>query len=320
MASVLLTGASSFTGLWIAEALAADGHRVVAPLRRAQSEYAGLRRDRVGRLSVVAEVVFDHPFGSRAFLDLVRNGGPWDVLAHHAADIANYRDPNYDVGAGVARNLAGVGEVCRAMVVSGARAVIATGTTFEAGEGGAGPDELAVNAYGLSKGLTYQGIRHLARWEGLAVGKFVIAAPFGPWEEGRFVWSLVQRWLQGLPAIVRTPDYVRDNLPVGLMADAYARFLRELLAGPLEDRVCRPAGFVGPQVAFARRVAEQMASRLGRACEVEAVVQTAFPEPMTRVNCEPQLGRPWDEAGFWDRYADYYIDLDRRGLLQSTAA
>jgi len=320
MASILLTGASSFTGLWIAEALAGDGHRVVAPLRRARAEYFGLRGERVSRLATVAEVAFDHPFGSRAFLDLIRGGGAWDLLAHHAADIATYRDPLYDVGAGVARNLDGVGRVCKAMAAQGARAVIATGTTFEAGEGGAGPDALAVNTYGLSKGLTYQGLRHHARWEGLTVGKFVIAAPFGPWEEGRFVWSLFQRWMLGAPAMVRTPAYVRDNLPVVLLASAYARFVRERLDDPSEECVCRPAGFVGTQGAFARRVAEQAAIRLGRACEVEAPVQTAFPEPLTRINAEPQLGRPWDEAGFWDRYVDYYIELDRRGVLQATAA
>src|SRR6478735_11395607 len=98
MAHILLTGASSFTGLWIAEALAAEGHQVTAPLRRAMADYSGIRAARVQRLQAVCIVRFEHPFGSPAFFDLIR-GGRWDLLAHHAADIDNYRDPQFDVAA-----------------------------------------------------------------------------------------------------------------------------------------------------------------------------------------------------------------------------
>ena len=44
---ILLTGGSSFTGLWFARSLAAKGHTVVAPLKG--SDYSGLRGERVSR-------------------------------------------------------------------------------------------------------------------------------------------------------------------------------------------------------------------------------------------------------------------------------
>jgi len=59
MARILLTGASSFTGLWIAEALAAAGHEVVAPLTRQADGYPGLRGERVARLSASARAAAD---------------------------------------------------------------------------------------------------------------------------------------------------------------------------------------------------------------------------------------------------------------------
>lgn len=317
MARVLLTGASAFSGLWIAEALAAAGHAVTAPLRRPREGYDGLRASRVARLDQIADVRFDTSFGSEAFLGLIEGGG-FEVLAHHAADIPGYREPTYDVGAGVARNLAGARPVLRAFARAGGRALIATGTTFEAGEGGEGPAARAVSPYGLSKGLTNEALRHLAGWEHLAFGKFVVAAPFGRWEEGRFVWTLFRSWFRGEPGQVRTPAYVRDNIPAPLLGAAYAAFAERVLAQGGEQ-VCRPAGFVGAQEAFARRVAEAASARLGFACEIEAPPQREFAEPLVRVNDQPAITSGWDEAAFWDDYVAYYREVRDLGLLDAVA-
>lgn len=318
MAQVLLTGASSFTGLWIAEALAARGHQVVAPLLRSKADYSGLRGERVARLAGAAEIVFQAPFGAAAFLELIENRR-FDLLAHHAADIANYRSPDYDAIAGVARNVEGARETFRALARRGALAVVATGTAFESGEGGEGPEALAVSPYGLSKSLTNEAYRHFARWEGLGFGKFVIAGPFGVLEEGRFVWSLMQSWFAGRPGEVRAPRYVRDNIPVPLLGRAYADLVDAMTAAPGAERVARPQGFVGTQEAFGHRLAAEMAPRLGLACAVEVWAQPVLAEPEVRVNAEPCLDQDWDEPGFWDDYAAYYQRIARDGLLGAPA-
>ena len=49
-----------------------------------------------------------------------------------------------------------------------------------------------------------------------ASGKFVIPDPF--FEEPRFYNYLVQSWLKAEVPAVRTPLYVRDNIPVDLLA------------------------------------------------------------------------------------------------------
>ena len=81
---VLLTGASSFTGLWFAEKLGSIGVEVVAPLRSAPDAYDGVRARRAGRLGEIAEVVPACIFGSDRFLDLV-SVRSFDALCHHAA-------------------------------------------------------------------------------------------------------------------------------------------------------------------------------------------------------------------------------------------
>lgn len=317
MARILLTGASAFSGLWIAEALRANGHEVIAPLKRAAADYAGLRAERVARLRLIAEVVFETPFQSAAFQDLAGSGG-FDVLAHHAADIPDYRSSDYDVGAGVERNTAAARAVLGAFAGAGGRAVIVTGTTFQAGEGGGGEDDLAVSPYGLSKGLTNQAFRHFARWAGLGFGEFIIAAPFGVLEEGRFAWSLFQNWFAGRPGVVRTPLYIRDNIPAPLLGEAYARLAGDLAQGG-PDRTARPQGFVGAQGDFAQRLAAEARPRLGLPCRVDAQDQTAFPEPESRVNREPALRADWDAKRFWDDYCAYYQRISAQGMLSAPA-
>ena len=318
MATILLTGASSFSGLWIAEALAADGHTVVAPLRREADAYAGIPRDRVARLARIAEVTFAAPLASAGFYSIVRARRP-DLLAHHAADIPNYRDPDYDPIAGLVRNAADARAIAEALAACGARAIITTGTTFEMGEGGGTAGDLAVTRYGLSQTLTHQAWRHAVRWTGLAHGRFVVAAPFGVYEQGRFVWSLFQSWLGGEPAAVRTPAYVRDNLPAPLLGAAYSRLVADLLAGGPPEQAARPSGIVGPQGDFARIVAREAQALLKRPCEVDDLPQPTLVEPLVRINSDAGLPSDWNGAAFWDAYVDYYLGLQARGLLSSPA-
>lgn len=318
MATILLTGASAFSGLWIAEALAADGHHVLAPLFRGQDAYAGIRRERVNRLGQIAEVVFAAPVATPRFYDLIGSRRP-SVMAHHAAQISNYRELDYDPVDGLVRNVEGMRDVIQALSSSGAVAIITTGTTFELGEGGADPLDLAVTRYGLSQSLTREMWRHETRWAGLAHARFVIPAPFGVLEEGRFAWSLFQNWLSDRPGVVRAPALIRDNVPAPLLGMAYSRLVDRLLEGGPSDTTARPSGIVGTQADYARTVARQVEARLNRKCSVELSAPPYAAEPGVRINSETCIPEGWDDGPFWDSYVQYYVDLQTRGLLSSPA-
>lgn len=302
---VLLTGASSFTGMWIAEALAAAGFEVIAPLQRVRGDYDAEKLARIRRVGAVAEVVYGRPFGSDAFRDLVRARGDVAALAHHAADVTGYRDPGFDATAAFDRNLAGAPAALELLAGQGARVALVTGTVFEAGEGGDPAEPLAVTPYGLSKTLTNVALQHHAAWAGLTFGRFVIPSPYGAFEQQRsFPAYLFRSWFAGETPVVRTPLYLRDHLPAPRLAQAYAAHLAALLADPATPGVHRPSGWIATQGAFAEKVAAEAAPRLGRDCPVAFAEQTEFPEPLTRVNRDPAPA--WDEAAFWDEYVGWY--------------
>jgi UDP-glucose 4-epimerase len=304
----LLTGASSFTGYWIARELAQRGHEVHATFTRAgESDYEGIRQRRVLEVARSCSPVFGCRFGDERFLDAVRSVRP-DVLCHHGAVVSEYRRSDFDVMGAFTANTRNLPLVLDALAGAGTRRLVLTGSVFENDEGAGSGDRPAFSPYGLSKGFTFQAFRYWCAKRGMSLAKFVISNPFGPLEEPRFTAYLITSWLKDETPVVRTPAYVRDNIHVELLAAAYARFAEaERGTQPGMERL-GPSGFVGTQGEFASLVAGRLRPLLGKACRFELAEQTDFSEPLVRVNTQPASGLvdTWDEDAAWEALARYY--------------
>src|SRR6516165_9845087 len=279
---ILFTGASSFTGHWFVHELVEAGHEVVAAFR-GEGEYAGVRAMRARLVRELCEVRFGCRFGADDFLALAK--APFDVLCHHAAEAANYRNPDFDPYRAAAANLHRLPEVLRALKDRGCGRLVLTGSLVESNEGAGSAPLRAFSPYGLSKSLTASAAEFYADREGFTFEKFVIPNPFGPYEEPRFTAYLMKTWLAAETARVQTPRYVRDNIPVSLLARAYAEFVG---ANPAPGVVRRrnPSFYPESQGAFTRRLRDEAAKRLGLPCRLEFGTQTEFPEPPVRINTD----------------------------------
>jgi nucleoside-diphosphate-sugar epimerase len=310
----LLTGASSFTGCWFAEALCRAGFEVIATTRRPLATYDGLERRRLAKTAAGCELVEGLSFGDDGFQQLIRSRGPFDLLCHHGAEVGDLRRQDYDVDAALAANTRNADSVLRLLAEGGGRGLVVTGSVFEAGEGGG--DTAPINAYGLAKTLTWHCLRFHAERQGLAVGRFVIPHPFGPLEKPGFTSALATAWLAGAPGIVRRPDLVRDLVPVELLALAYAQLCGRIVADRRPVRWA-PSGIVGSLGDIAARLGREMAPRLDRPCAAEAA-PPPYPrdEPVVRVNREPLdlafPGWPWER--WWGSYATYCISEYRYSI------
>jgi UDP-glucose 4-epimerase len=307
---VLLTGASSFTGYWFALKLGAAGFEVTAPLRGTPARYSGVRRERVQRLSDVVELIPNCPFGGPQFMDMVDKRS-FDVLCHHAARVTDYRSLDFDVLGAVADNTNNVRSVFERMLMRQLRAIVFTGSVFEANEGAGDLPCRAFSPYGLSKGLTWDIFRHWAIHYRVPLGKFLIANPFGPFEEPRFCAYLIKTWRQGEAAQVRTPSYLRDNIHVDLLALEYVKFVRRTIEHGISEKF-GPIGYAESQGEFTQRFAAAMRHRLGWECGVKPLVQTDFSEPLVRINTHvvDAATHTWSESAAWDSVADYYRDRE----------
>ena len=305
---ILFTGASSFSGFWFVRELAAAGHEVTAVLRRQLQEYTdGPRRRRVALVSDLCRPFHGSGFGDLHFRGLIAEGG-WDILCHHAAEVTNYKSPDFDVLAAVQNNTHNLRRVLQALKSAGCSRLLLTGSVFEEGEGAGSQGLPNFSPYGLSKSLTASVFRYYCEQAEMRLGKFVIPNPFGPFEEPRFTAYLMKTWLASGNAACSSPAYVRDNIHVSLLAKAYVRFVEALSPEPGFSRH-NPSGYVESQGAFTLRLAREMRPRLNLPCPVELKTQTDFPEPRVRINTDvlDPINLGWDESAAWDDYAAYYL-------------
>jgi nucleoside-diphosphate-sugar epimerase len=302
---VLLTGASSFTGSWIARTLAARGHEVVAPLPRPQSEYAGLRGERVALLADAAEVVYNAPVGSERLLSCIASQDHIDVLCIHHAVVGDYRSDEFDVSGAVRSATEGAFAITEAVAEKGATVAMLTRSVFEAGQG-VSDDPRPIGLYAVAKSATVGVWGECVRRSQLARAEFTVTNPFGPYEEPRFVKYLAQTWAADRTPMLRAPYWVRDNIPAPLLAADYAASVERAVQGHSVRRV--PSHMVASNLEYATRIADQFAPRWDRPCPVgvEAVLDVGEPHLRIGTDRVDWSDHDLDEPAFWDDYAAYY--------------
>ncbi len=305
---VLLSGVSSFTGYWFAKDLVDRGHDVTGVLTRQLSDYEGNRAARLQKLSNGCRLVEGVKFGDDRFLKLL-NEKKFDIYCHHAAYMESYRSTGYDFVCAI-QNDGGMLNVIRRLKECGAKGIVYTGSVFEPGEGIGSDQVRAFSPYGVTKAALFSYFKYFCHREQLKIGKFVIPNPFGAFEEPKFTTYLIKNWHSHTTPTVKTPDYVRDNIHVDLLARIYSKFCERLNTYECEEVKINPSQYIETQGQFAVRFATEMSKRLGRDCPLKFGKQVEFTEPMIRVNCDPalRLAPEWIEAEAWDSLARFYVE------------
>ena len=309
---VLMTGASSFTGGWMARRLAEAGAVITAARRGCHADDEPRVRERSAAIAKRVRQVDLAPFGSDRFLDLLDKDGPFDVLCLHGATIGDHRNPDFDVIGALRTDTFRIAQVLERFAARGGGTVIVTGTVFEADEGRGEAPQGAIGGYGLAKTLTWQVIRHAALDRGLRLGKFVIPHPFGPMEKSGLTSMLAEAWLNGQVPTLSAPHLVRDHLHVDLLARAYAKLVREA-HGASDSSTVRhagPSGHVETVASFVARFARSIGPLLGVPTRWSAAATSSgCTQPRIRCNAEPAAGLypEFDEARAFEELAVWYL-------------
>ena len=300
--NIVMTGATSFSGMWFAKELAKVAS-LTTLIHQPKEAYSGLRQQRLEHVEKVSTPIVAGPFGSEIFLEQLHKLPHFDLFCHHAAEVTHYKSSDFDPYAALKKNTASLPEVLKCLKNKGCHSLILTGSIFEPHEGKGSDNLRAVSSYGLSKGLTSTFFEYHCQLAGIELKKFVIPNPFGPFEEVRYTTFLAKTWLEGKIAPVTHPDYSRDNIPISLLAKAYSYFAGSDLSK------FNPSFYVGSQKNFTLLFQKEIRNRLQLPCDIDFKVQTDFTEPLERINLdrlEPAFFN-WDEEKSWDELAEFYL-------------
>jgi len=286
------------SGAAIAGRFLQRGHEVHAMLRRSLSDYPVLATPAWGSRAEDVTMHESVAHGTDSFTALIESVGA-EALVVHAHPMTGFRNTDYSIAAAIDEMTTGIEEQLAAFAAHGGRVVAYSGTIFEP-HNGATPRP-GISRYGISKLAVFEVIRLAADRAGLDVRKVIIPNPFGSGESGRFGNYLAASWRGGIVPEVRTPRYIRDNIPSVELAMRYVDYLE---AGDERRDVIRPSGYLENQYDFTRRVAREIGSRLGRDLPVDAATQLLFDEPLVLVNDGSRAaGFTAVENVFWDDYA-----------------
>ncbi len=313
--NILFTGGSSFSGFWICKTLAESGFNVTAIFQKPSlDDYSGVRKERIKILShsnLGIQTIFNCSLSSEKTLTTLNEKKNWDFLGLHGAFVTNYKSPDFDFRHALLANTENMKNVFQRFTDKSGHHVISTGTVFEPNEGAGNAPMKAASPYGLSKSLTNEIIRYYSDIFKVKMGKFVLANPFGTYEEEKLTTYLMKSWLTDKTPTMSFPYYIRDNIHVELLAKCYVHFTHQLKNKEESYLKMNPSGYIESQGAFTRRFSDEMRQRLNKDCQVNYTEQTQFTEPYMRVNSDPArfIVPDWNETRAWDQIAQYYSQI-----------
>jgi hypothetical protein len=118
----------------------------------------------------------------------------------------------------------------------------------------------------------------------------------------------MKTWLAGETAGAQTPRYVRDNIPVSLLAKAYTAFVGDNSA-PGATRRLNPSGYAGTPVGLYPAPARRGCRPPRPPLPARFRDADRFPEAPVRINTDllDVEALAWDEAQAWDEFVHSYL-------------
>jgi len=261
---------------------------------------------RIEKLPSSVHIVPNISFGHAPFLELLQEN--FDVYAHHGAWTNNYRSLDYKLHKAFQNNTHNIKEVMEQLAQQDCKQIIVSSSIFEGDTCNRPP----ISPHGLAKKLTSETFFFYANLFQQNISRFVIPNPFGPLDNPKLIHYLATEWFNKRTPTLKTPLYIRDNIPVDLLAYSYVYWLQS----PKDnDKTFAPSGYVESMKCFAQRVSKELSNRLSIPCPLLFSDQRSFAQPKRLINPTKaqSLCPKWNEQDFWEALS---VDLLLRKKTQ----
>ncbi len=293
---VAITGASSFTGFAIAQAIAKQ-HKVAILLPSSENSYSGLKQQRLRRLKSNPSVEFYYslPVEEGGTLSWIEEQKP-DIWINHHHHMVDYRTDSYDMERSIEVGVKPLASLTQNLKEAGCSLVIQSGSFFEPGEGGR--QDRRITNYSKSKKLVWDELLLQAERNDLSLSKVVIPNPIGPLENpDRLIPGLVESSRQEEEFLVGNPESSSDYLPVFELANCYL----ELIGKP--SKVVRPSGLISKTLDWIGLVNTELFENRLKVPPVKLKLNNSGSNISFANPSAENVSVDW--SLFWDEYASY---------------
>ena len=297
---ICMTGTTSFSGYWFARQLILEGHELTI-IRSRSMNLAGSKNLWLSRLD--EESLTYREISSAQEIVTKLN---CDVLLLHGSFMEDRRSPNFNVQIAVQKTLQVSNWIKNCFRVDN---VIHTGTFSEENEGIGDEPLNNFNPYSASKSLIYK--EHQKIFSGIPLLKFTMPNPFGRFQQNNLFSFLEGAWAKKEVPLISHPEYIRDYVPVELLAISYAKLIESFIAGRYSLNCFAPSYFVMSNRDISKLYASEISLRIGRNLEILFGEQAVYSESRVRVNRDPlhQIIDNWSLEKFWDSMAIDFLGV-----------
>lgn len=295
-----MTGASSFSGAYIAKEFLNQGHEVIS-ISISNYENFPIKRMRIQELQKLRKKLFTIQIDE--FKNISRE--VYDILVLHGSSMENRKSVNFDVTAAVDRTVAITKIISRSQIGT----VIHTGTFSEPHESIYDNPE-SLDSYSTSKSIIYD--EHKKIFDGFPVHKYVLPNPFGKMQNENIFTSAMTTWKKGDIFLLQKPWLVRDFVPADLIARDYVKFAKNLHHLPHSYAIKRaPSLYVCTLRGMVEKLAYTARRLSGLTCEItlqDNMMTSDLSEPRIRINRDVVELVSWNEEVWWEDYVTSMLE------------
>ena len=289
-----MTGGSSFTGFHFAHALLRRGHRLTLTHRKPIDQYSPNYRRRMHWLAPHVKLA-NTCFGSPEFIELARQ---CEVIFHHGAQTKFETGSETEIMNAVEQNTLGLRDLLRATRGSD---FLLSSSYYGGLYSGVNPK--LFGPYGVSKFQTDLRWHTLCASHSSHLKVLTIPNPIGAHDNHKLLTQMARCWAKGQVFKLKTPDLIRDNIPVSLLAQHIDKVLKT-------DGTLSPSGWISRMDQFAAKAAQETASRTGWSCHiVHAPIDSS--QPRCLHNKQSIIPTSFNPTQFWDDTVEWMVRVSR---------
>ncbi len=211
MKKIIITGISSFTGMWFANALIKKNFKVYGTLTKRKHQYKNIVLKRIVNLNKKIKIFDKLDYNSTNLTKIIIKY-KFEYFHYHGFYTKDYNNSNFKFYKANFINNYNIERIIKLLKENNCKRFIYTGSIFEKKEGIYNESNDAISYYGLSKSVTFSLIKLYCKKYKLPLMKIVIPNPFGEFENKKFNFYIVNKWKNNEIPKISFPNYIRDNI------------------------------------------------------------------------------------------------------------